>query len=370
MQQFFETLRDGVLIVTAEGKVRFVNAAARRHLSLETGDYLPDGPLQRFAISAMAGNHQIPASMELKLGEDSDLSPGEPATVHVVNSPVGKELILVIQPAGDEHFFRTTVSNFETLFRRECTPLLDDLRHEMASLDEALKTQRASVGNLQDLLGKATSSATRLIETLSRLAELSALSGGEKLLATDRIVVDEWLHRCSSGVAGQACDAGVALKIKLQLKDMAPIYGSSAWLDRAMSECINNAIRFSLRGGQVLIDARPCGAFIRITVRNTGASSLSEAQIKRLNEPFFRGSNAKGSQGLGIGIPLARLIIELHGGHLQISPDIDGFFCCALELPSGRQSAVMRENEAEQLKRYAHDLAQLMKRGRSPALTR
>lgn len=367
MQQFFETLTDGILIVTIDGKVRFINEAARKHLQLGSGDFLPPGPLQRFAASAMSGHLQIPSSIELELNEDNPICTAEPARVHVVHSPAGKELILIIQAYGEARFFQAATSNFERMFERQCEPpitAIDGALHRLLAEISLLDPDLAEVRSQGESLSQA---AHELLDMLRRLGALAALSGGQDILSSDRILTEEWIEDVSADFERAAHAKGVSFEFVQPHKEIAPIYGSRAWLGRALAECLDNALKFVQAKGQIKLDVRPCGNFIRITLRSTSNAPLTISQRERLARPFYRGQNAHKTRGLGIGLPLARQIVELHGGHLLISPDLDGFFSCAMELPASRDTAARAQDKAGQLERYAHDLAQIIKRSRRPA---
>jgi signal transduction histidine kinase len=83
---------------------------------------------------------------------------------------------------------------------------------------------------------------------------------------------------------------------------------------------LTNAIKFTPAGGRILLGAEtmPCGG-IEIAVADTGIGMTAE-QIERAFEPFVQIDNKFNRQyeGTGLGLPLSRRLIELHGGNLKI----------------------------------------------------
>lgn len=366
MQQFFERLGDGILIVVPGGRIRFINEAARRHLPFKAGDTLPEGPLLHFASSALAGHLQIPASIELEFDNGGPACGAEPAQVHAVRSPVGDELILIVQACGDAHFFRSAVNNLEQMIERELGQSLDTLDSAFHKLLAELSLSTPDVRRARELGATLSQSGQDMLGMLRRLASLASLSAGHDILASDRIVLDEWLPAATARFVDEARSRGIAFGVSQPPTETGPVYGSRIWLDRALNECLDNALKYCPKGGSIKLEIKPCTHFVRVMILSSGIAPQSLAQRERLTQPFFRGPNASGTPGLGIGLPLARQIIELQGGHLLITPDLDGFFRCTIELPTGRSPRTAAQDEAAQLERYAHDLAQIIKQGRRP----
>jgi signal transduction histidine kinase len=83
---------------------------------------------------------------------------------------------------------------------------------------------------------------------------------------------------------------------------------------------LSNAIKFTPSGGKVTIAANAREDAVMISVADTGIG-MAEQDIPRALEPFGQISNAltRTHEGTGLGLPLSKSLIELHGGHLEIS---------------------------------------------------
>lgn len=92
------------------------------------------------------------------------------------------------------------------------------------------------------------------------------------------------------------------------------ISGDGTRLVQVFSNLLQNAVRYSSDGDDILVAAAVDGAWARVTVTDSGAGIAADAQ-RTIFEPFARASG-KG-QGLGIGLALARVIVELHGGRIE-----------------------------------------------------
>ena len=116
--------------------------------------------------------------------------------------------------------------------------------------------------------------------------------------------------------------------------------------------------------------ARKSGSHVIFGVRNYG-HALPAHLRERVFLPFYRAPSAgEGShRGLGLGLPLARRVVEMHGGLVRIESGDGGFTEFLVELPTGAPHLPNQELGLAQAERYARDLAQLMARaGLRPAV--
>lgn len=95
-------------------------------------------------------------------------------------------------------------------------------------------------------------------------------------------------------------------------------------------------------------------------------SFQTELARSRLMRPLIRGQEAQDSTpGLGLGLPLARSIVEMHQGRLVLDQELDGFVTCTVELPTAISPQAPDELNLALAQRYANDLARLMTTRRS-----
>ncbi len=103
---------------------------------------------------------------------------------------------------------------------------------------------------------------------------------------------------------------------------MPLIEGDERKLKQALLNILANAVKFSQRGGRVTIEGAATGATCAITVRDTGPGMDREALDRALTE-FGRSADAaaRGLEGSGLGLPLAKSFVEAHGGALTIESE-------------------------------------------------
>jgi signal transduction histidine kinase len=103
---------------------------------------------------------------------------------------------------------------------------------------------------------------------------------------------------------------------------------ASAMLDRelvthALTNLIANAIKFTPPGGAVTVRASMAGGKFRVEVADTGPG-LKPGEAEKLFTPYAQGSAAPGHGGTGLGLALAKSIVELHKGSIGCKPGSPG----------------------------------------------
>jgi len=362
MQRLFHTVRDGLFIVSRDAEVRFANEAALRLIPTALGVRIPNPDLERMVKSVASGYTALPHQEDIELGRDCLVADADVIRAYLMASPVGTDLVVILHNLTESEFFGTAMDNFSSMLQRECSGDMDALNAALEALEQQIDT--ADAEQVCQLRAAVKQKGHSVFETVAKLAGLAALSDGEALVAEERIVLSQWLTRAVDHCRPMANERQVRILIDSKVEEMPPVYGSEKWLDRVLIECVDNAVRYGAPGSEVYLSARAQGEHVRISVRNMGANGVPAHLRHRLLRSLYRGKNAilAGEPGLGLGLSLARQVVELHGGHLVIDqPDTDEIEC-AIEMPTGAPKNDARQLDLEQAQRYARDLARLMQR--------
>jgi PAS domain S-box-containing protein len=118
--------------------------------------------------------------------------------------------------------------------------------------------------------------------------------------------------------------------------------GAEAHADRervlqVLSNLVGNALRFTPAGGTVSLRAARCGGEVRFSVADTGPG-VCEDEMDRLFEPFWRGRTAR-RDGLGLGLAIARWLVEAHGGRIWAENGAGGGAVFHFALPAAAAAA-------------------------------
>lgn len=92
------------------------------------------------------------------------------------------------------------------------------------------------------------------------------------------------------------------------------------WTTEAVSNIIDNAIKYTPCGGRVTVSAADYEMFVRIDVADTGIG-IKEEDSARIFNRFYRSAQASGEKGVGIGLYLAREILTKEGGYIKVTSE-------------------------------------------------
>ena len=132
------------------------------------------------------------------------------------------------------------------------------------------------------------------------------------------LLVDAFKHVSHSG-------RDKKLEFKLEMPpELSPVAVDKDLLRIAVNNLLVNAVKYSKPGGTVSLSAEETDEAIRIRVADTGIGIAPEDQAK-IFDKFYRASSeaTQGISGHGLGLPLAKEIIELHRGHLSVESKPD-----------------------------------------------
>ena len=96
----------------------------------------------------------------------------------------------------------------------------------------------------------------------------------------------------------------------------APV--DSVRMRQAFANLLDNALKYTPRGGRVSIELRPQQEQVEIVFTDNGAG-ISEKDLPRIWERLYRGDKSRNTPGLGLGLSLVKAIVETHGGRIEIS---------------------------------------------------
>jgi len=233
-------------------------------------------------------------------------------------------------------------SEAETLRRSEKlkTALLDavthDLRTPLTSIKAAATTLMGSLkpadgkGSALDeegrreLLSVIDEESDRLNRFVEEMMELAQIEGGHLLLRRGPVstgeIVNAALDRAARALAPHPVEVAIADKLPLLQVDAASIAG-------VVFELLENAAHYSPAGGRIVVGAAQSGDWVEIAVEDEGPGIAAEHR-ERIFEKFFRTPHASGEKGFGVGLAIARGIVEAHGGRIwaegRVGPGTNG----------------------------------------------
>jgi signal transduction histidine kinase len=196
-------------------------------------------------------------------------------------------------------------------------------RKMLADVSHELRTPLSVVqGNLEALVdGVHPADESHLLaildetKVLSRLVEdlrtLSLAESGALALHREAIDVGVLVRETVESFASQAEPGGVQLEAQVP-NGLPQIDADPVRAREILANLIANAIRYTPRGGRVSVDARAEDASVAIEVRDTGAG-IAPDKVDRIFDRFYKSAE---SRGAGLGLAIAKQLVEAHGGKI------------------------------------------------------
>jgi signal transduction histidine kinase len=113
----------------------------------------------------------------------------------------------------------------------------------------------------------------------------------------------------------EAENKNISLLLEFPEVSMIQVHADVTQIDRVISNLVGNAINYSSRGGNVTIKLSAQNRDVLVQVQDTG-KGISKEHIRHVFKPFYRITNDH--SGSGLGLPIAKSIIEAHGGRLWV----------------------------------------------------
>ena len=180
-------------------------------------------------------------------------------------------------------------------------------------------------------------SGRHLLRLVNDILDLSKLEAGAVELASDRIDLHQLVAECMSLLRTQAAEHHLTLAIDMP-SSLPCIHGDELRMKQVMLNLLSNAVKFSWPGGRVSVaaEATPAGE-LTILVRDTGVG-MTEAEVAVALQPFrqVESSVSRRHAGTGLGLPLAKSLVEKHGGTLRVTSARDVGTTVTVTLPAWR----------------------------------
>jgi len=176
-----------------------------------------------------------------------------------------------------------------------------------------------------------------LLALIDQVLDLSRMESDQLPLALEPVSLPALLGEVLPMVEPLAREHGVAI-VRDEVDGVA--LADRTRLRQVLINLLTNAVKYNRRGGTVRLDAQHDGTRVHVAVADTGRG-FTAAQLAHVFEPFNRlGAERSGVEGTGIGLAIAKGLVERMGGRIGVSsePGVGSVF--ALELPAAAHDAV------------------------------
>jgi len=325
-----ESSNDAIIGSALDGTITSWNRGAERLYGYEAGEMVGESILRIFPSQV---DHELDQVMELlRRGENVD--PYESVRVRKDGSFI--EVIVSVSAVHDEHgniigasaiaHDITDRKRYERELREAdrrkdefLATLAHELRNPLAPIRNAVQILKdaphdADMSFGRDVIDRQVHHMTRLLEDL---LDVSRISHNKLDLRKERIILGDVILSAIE-TSRPAIDAG-GHEFTLDIPP-EPVYvdADPVRLAQVFSNLLNNAARYTERGGHIRLDAVRNGREVKVSVKDDGIG-ITPKMLPHVFDMFSQGQRLPdGSQsGLGIGLSLVRGLVELHGGRIE-----------------------------------------------------
>jgi signal transduction histidine kinase len=314
----FDALDEAVMVVGPEGEVRYSNASAAPLIT-------PEGTVIE-ALEPWLGR-----ALEFGGAQHDGLRVGE--RVYALGArelPAEKAVLAVVRD-------RTEALRREVAEREFVSNAAHELRNPIAGISGAVEVLRAGAKDdpkarehFLTRLSEDAERVSRLTDSLLTLARMEAVGEGPTEPLEVKAVIEE---------AAEAAPPPEGLEVQIDAPANLGALADPVLLRQVLIGLLTNAFKNTPPPGAVTLRAHPSEQrYVLIEVSDTG-TGMAAAEVGRVFDRFYRGSGALKQEGFGLGLSIAKRMVDVMGGEIGVDskPDVGTTFW--IRLPAARRPA-------------------------------
>ena len=327
-----ETSREGVILVSPDGHIVLANSSLRDFFPAIAGSLVSG---VRFAEALALIQTQLavtpsqPGGADLTGHAELELANGRWVRITASATSDGGSIMLLsdftLVKEREESLRRATRAAEAANAAK--TRFLANMSHELRTplnaiigFSEIIHGQLFGViGNDRylDYSGDILRSGRHLLDVINSVLDLAKSESGKMMLDIHPTDMGEVLKDCVTMVKEQITGAGLAFDVS-GLDGHLPLEGDPAKLRQVFLNLLSNAMKFTPSGGKVWLDAKMTADGVTVTVGDNGIG-MSPEDMDVAMQPFGQVDNRleRKYEGTGLGLPLTRAFVELHGGVMR-----------------------------------------------------
>ncbi len=308
-------MTDGVLIADKSGRVTMINRTAERFFRTKE-----EIALGRSVVEVMRYHQLVDLWSDTKDGDSKTITMeigSDHRFVQAIGIPLAADLpgstMILLQDL-------TLVHRMDRIRRDFISNVSHELRTPLASLKALTETLLS--GALEDppaatrFIVRMDTEVDNLTLLVNELLELSRIEAGKISFDFQRILPYRLLANTCERMALQAERVGVSLDLRCP-QDLAVVFADPDRMGQVMINLLHNAIKFTPKGGHIVVSASQQQDKVVFSVQDTGVG-IAEKDLNRIFERFYKADRARAGGGTGLGLSISKHMVEAHGGQIWV----------------------------------------------------
>ena len=317
-----DTMADAVILVDSENRIALSNRAAQDLLAFEAPSGTPlssvlrDYELRNLVTLCRESSERRHAELALSSPRRSLSATATPITTEPGETEQDEPETSVLLTLHD----LTPIRQLETTRREFVANVSHELRNPLASVKAMVETLEGGAVSdsaaAADFLGRINREVDRMNAMVNDLLELSRIESGQSELHREPVDAAATIAGVRTDLEHRIADSGVEVTINASGGTVA--LGDAEKLRQAISNLLDNALKFTPRGGTVELYAGNTEQdSVLVQVRDSG-QGIAPEHLPHLFERFYKADRSRRDQGTGLGLAIAKHIVESHGGEIGV----------------------------------------------------
>ncbi len=334
------SLKEGVAVFGQDGRLKLSNAAFARMWRLPP-EAVRDNPHISEVMRTSPATAESPAWLairdlvtdfaESRKGTNRRETRADGAVIDIAAAPLPNgDMLLTFVDVTDEvnaeRFLKEKNDALEAAANMK-SAIISNLSYELrnplqnVTMSASILADETTVGALtpkqREYALNAKRSADALLAMMTEIFDLASLDAGTLELDLEPIIAGAEIEAVAAALGDRLSNANVTL-VPDVAQEMNAFRGDRQRVRQVIFHLVANAIRFSPPGGKITVSARQAPPFMEIAVRDEGPGVPAEL-VPRLFERFERVGERASDSGVGLGLPLVKALVELHGGVVSLT---------------------------------------------------
>lgn len=335
LMSILDNMADGVILTDIEGNIVLTNQTAQRLFGI-SGENAKAKPLIE-----VVREHELNDILKscLETGQeqivqfDSVISNKffRAIAIRIDQEKQGGALVLIQD--------LTELKGLQTMRRELVGNISHEFRTPLAGIKAMVETLQGGAINdrttASDFLNRIEAEVDRLAQLVSELTELSRIETGKSELKLEPVNMNLLIEEVIAQLKPQAARQKLSFHKKL-LPGLPAIQADKERIRQVIVNLMHNAIKFNRSGGSIITATEAFEDSVLVEISDTGIG-ITEKDLPRIFERFYKTDKSRAGQGSGIGLAIAKHIVEAHGGEIKVRSDEGKSSTFSFKLPISRK---------------------------------
>lgn len=222
---------------------------------------------------------------------------------------------------------------------REIKETNDNITHDLRSpiarirvIAESLLTTENSPEKVTDLSSEMIVECDNLLSIADTMLDIAEMEAGVASMQISEVQLTDLLGDVCDLFRPAAEERGI--RIELNLNGPVSLSADRARLQRALSNILDNALKYSPDGGTISVAVQELSGSVQVEISDSG-NGIDDDDLPHIFDRFYRGDKSRASSGNGLGLGVVRAIVSAHGGTVTVSNNVGQGATFRIRLPLG-----------------------------------